>query len=308
MHYFTEHIGDTVKFTAHLTFLERGVFALMKSYACLTEAPFPADEEVLCRKLMARTTPEKKIVGDLLKEFWKLSEKGWEHPEPIQQIIDEYHASQEQKSAAGQASAKKRKERKGNGAATGVEPPLDGKATDGQREGNAAGNHFPLPNNHSPSPSVPAPLENGADTQPSFTLPDGIEFPAGFPDSPEKAVKWTRGLALPSQPPEAYVHELWFQAVGRDFRDGADVRIQRFAHWVHGRWMKEGTSWQVKRAEGGEKKEGGAVSPSVIKPDEAPKGWKAASIEVLGFEPESWDALPAPSKADVRTWLAQPVS
>jgi hypothetical protein len=38
---------------------------------------------------------------------------------------------------------------------------------------------------------------------------------------------------------------------------------------------------------------------------EAPPGWKAAAVEVLGFEPESWEAVPAASKGDVREWLAK---
>jgi hypothetical protein len=148
----------------------------------------------------------------------------------------------------------------------------------------------------------------------ALELPPGVEFPPGFPETERQALAWVAGLARPSDLPAVdpeFVLEIFHAMPGVGFKDGAERVITHWGKYVLSRWRKGRVDLLAKRSEDGRKKNGGAENGlglpkgAPVANLEAPAGWKAASIDVVGFEPESWEALPAASKADVRAWLAK---
>jgi hypothetical protein len=139
--------------------------------------------------------------------------------------------------------------------------------------------------------------------------PPGVDWPAGFPDTEEKAVSWVEGLAL-SMPagvppvPREFTLEIWRKMPGAGFKDGAGREIAHWGMYVRGRWCdgSERSDWLAKRKSGSEKKEGGAPRPSV-NPYEVPPcaEWKElarriarrAEVDESGIDELDWRDLSA---------------
>lgn len=139
----------------------------------------------------------------------------------------------------------------------------------------------------------------------SSGVPAPIEPPPGMPESEAKAIAWVEGSASTDPPPREYIVEVYGSLAAVNWRDGAGRQVTHWALYVLSRWRKEKQAWKA-RISAAEKKEGGAgmggYVPGAV--DVPPVGWEEACAEVLGYVPDEWGALPAPSKADVRAHLA----
>lgn len=74
MYYYTRHIGDYTRDTAHLTLLEHGVYARLLDVYYMREEGIPAANPY--RVIGARTDEERRAVDDVLTEFFTPSEDG----------------------------------------------------------------------------------------------------------------------------------------------------------------------------------------------------------------------------------------
>lgn len=79
MYHYQKNIGDYRSATMHLTLVEHGVYNQLLDWYYLDEAPLPADNRTLFRRLSARTEDEQKAVLDVLSEMFSLTESGWMH-------------------------------------------------------------------------------------------------------------------------------------------------------------------------------------------------------------------------------------
>lgn len=77
MNFYSHHLGDYSKATAHLSMLEDGAYRRMLDFYYSTEKPLPSDKSSLYRVLRARDKDEKSAVDSVLIEFFTLEEDGW---------------------------------------------------------------------------------------------------------------------------------------------------------------------------------------------------------------------------------------
>lgn len=88
MNYYSHHIGDYRRDTAHLSLLEHGVYRQLLDMYYLSETKIPDETDLVYRRLCARSEEEKRAVDTVLAEFFK-SEKGWVHTR-CEKEISEY--------------------------------------------------------------------------------------------------------------------------------------------------------------------------------------------------------------------------
>ena len=79
MNYYSHHIGDYRRDTAHLSLLEHGVYRQLLDMYYLSESCIPAETELVLRRLSARTEEEKSAVVQVLSEFFQSTPDGWKH-------------------------------------------------------------------------------------------------------------------------------------------------------------------------------------------------------------------------------------
>lgn len=77
MNYYSFHIGDYRRDTAHLSLLEHGVYRQLLDWFYLDEKPIPKETDVVFRRLCARTDDEKGAVIIVLQELFELTENGY---------------------------------------------------------------------------------------------------------------------------------------------------------------------------------------------------------------------------------------
>ena len=130
MHYYQFNIGDYRRDTAHLSYLEHGIYRSLIDTYMLEESPLPGDMKELERKHSIKTANEKKALRNVLNDFFKFENSMFLHSRCDEDII-----SYRDKSAKASKSAKKRWEKDANAVRT-------------HSEGNA--NHKPITNNHKP--------------------------------------------------------------------------------------------------------------------------------------------------------------
>lgn len=87
MNYYSHHIGDYRRDTAHLSLLEHGVYRQLLDMYYLSESKIPAETEAVYRRLCARTDDEKRSVDTVLSEFFRL-EGGWVHTRCDKEIAE----------------------------------------------------------------------------------------------------------------------------------------------------------------------------------------------------------------------------
>ncbi len=75
MNYYSHHLGDYAKDTAHLSMLEHGAYRLLLDRYYATEGGIPADQAH--RVARARTRDEKATVDAVLQEFFQLKDGVW---------------------------------------------------------------------------------------------------------------------------------------------------------------------------------------------------------------------------------------
>jgi len=135
MNYYSHHIGDYRRDTAHLSLLEHGVYRQLLDFYYLNESPITTDLTKLMRSLCVRTSEEEQALCNVLADFFVLTENGY-----IQGRCDTNIAAYHAKSEKASQSAKARW--------TGVAKQSDADAMRSHTEGNA--NHKPITNNHKP--------------------------------------------------------------------------------------------------------------------------------------------------------------
>lgn len=77
MNFYPFHLGDYVKDTLHLSLLEDAIYRRLLDCYYAHERPLPKDKEVCCRIVRARKKGEKKVVEQILSEFFFLSDDGY---------------------------------------------------------------------------------------------------------------------------------------------------------------------------------------------------------------------------------------
>ena len=87
MNYYSHHIGDYRRDTAHLSLLEHGVYRQLLDMYYLSETRIPEETEVVYRRLCAKTDDEKKSIDVVLSEFF-IYENGWVHKRCEREILE----------------------------------------------------------------------------------------------------------------------------------------------------------------------------------------------------------------------------
>lgn len=105
MFYFKFNIGDYASHTRHLTLVEDIAYRRLLEAYYLSERPLTDSIAAVARHIRMREY--EKEVGDVLNEFFTLSELGWSNVRADREIED-YHAKIKQASDAGKTSAKRR--------------------------------------------------------------------------------------------------------------------------------------------------------------------------------------------------------
>lgn len=101
MIYYSHHIGDYRRDTAHLSLLEHGVYRQLLDFYYLNEEPITLDHAKLMRSLCVRTAEEKEALANVLNDFFTKTENGYIQGK-CDSVITKYHG----KSAKAAESAK----------------------------------------------------------------------------------------------------------------------------------------------------------------------------------------------------------
>lgn len=75
MHHYPFHPGDYLLATCHLDPMHDLAYRRLLDYYYSEEKPIPDDNQRVSKRIRLETS----VVEDVLKEFFKLTEKGWEH-------------------------------------------------------------------------------------------------------------------------------------------------------------------------------------------------------------------------------------
>ena len=137
VHYYQHHIGDFIKATARLSDSQTMAYLRLLWMYYDSEKPLHLDSKILAFQIGASQDD----VDLLLSSFFVLSVDGWRQTRCDKEIA-EYRTFLDKKSAAGRASAERRK----NSSATPVEQVFNECSTDVQ----LTTNHKPITNNHKP--------------------------------------------------------------------------------------------------------------------------------------------------------------
>lgn len=152
MHYYSHHVGDYHRDTAHLSILEHGVYRLLMDSYYSTERPLPSDHAVLCRIVRAVSKAEREAVMMVTALFF-VNNDGFLKHNRIERELEAYQAQRKQCSEAGKASAAKRNsttkgQRPFNARSTPVDSPLERNLNGEVNESST--NHEPVTSNHKP--------------------------------------------------------------------------------------------------------------------------------------------------------------
>lgn len=179
MHFYQKNIPDFNNATRHLTRVERSLFSDAIELYYDTEKPLIADIKKLERLLIANSEEEKEALGNILNEFFVLTDEGFFNKRCNEEIL-KYQSLVGNKSKAGKASAEQRAKQK----ATGVEQVLNTPSTTNTQYP-IPNNPLPITKNQLPTTKKPLVLANIAGTN-SFSPPFGNEVAKNDPDENEK--------------------------------------------------------------------------------------------------------------------------
>ncbi len=189
--YVSDYLGDT----AHLTTLEHGTYLLLLMHAWKKDGELPTGDDRLRR--IARLSPDEwSDVRDSVLEFFYQDGDTLRNSR-LDVELERAHARVEAASRAGKASAKARRNK-----ATGVEPALNGRSTEGATDRQRKSNQ-PQPQPHLQAPSQSNPKAGGGGKR--------------RPDSPPPfdAVLYAYTDALPNNPPAKSITPLRRKAIER---------------------------------------------------------------------------------------------
>lgn len=145
MHFYQKNIPDFNNATRHLTRVERSLFSDAIEMYYDTEKPLIADIKKLERLLIANSDEEKEALGNILNEFFVLTDEGFFNKRCNEEIL-KYQLLVGSKSKAGKASAEQRAKQK----AAGVEQVLNTAPT--------TNTQYPIPNTQLPIPNTNDPI------------------------------------------------------------------------------------------------------------------------------------------------------
>lgn len=103
MNYYSHHIGDYRRDTAHLSLLEHGIYRQLLDQYYLDERPICAVDAKLMRSLCARSADEMHAVKSVLADFFILTDAGYVHKR-CDIEIEAFHGKS--KSASGSAKVR----------------------------------------------------------------------------------------------------------------------------------------------------------------------------------------------------------
>ena len=89
MHFYSHHIGDYKRETAHLSLVEHGVYRLLLDHYYATEKPLPNDLQLLYRIVGTQGRTERTAVARVVELFFVASSEGLEHPR-VKEDIEQF--------------------------------------------------------------------------------------------------------------------------------------------------------------------------------------------------------------------------
>lgn len=141
MHYYDFNIADYRKDTGHLTPIEHYIYRTLIDWYYLDEKPIPKNNPGVLRRLCLGIEMEPNLLN-VLNDFFKLGEKGWQHAR-IDVAISDYHALLAKNQTNGRLGGRPRKTQSvisGLGLANPNVTQTKGKPV--------TNNHKPVTNNH----------------------------------------------------------------------------------------------------------------------------------------------------------------
>jgi uncharacterized protein YdaU (DUF1376 family) len=109
MNYYSFHIGDYAKDTAHLSMLEDAAYRRLIDLYYTTESELPLDSHKLYRLVRAQSKAERLAVDIVVDEFFTRTETGWAHSRCDEEIAKAKESSDE--SEAKKANERERQRR-----------------------------------------------------------------------------------------------------------------------------------------------------------------------------------------------------
>jgi len=177
MNYYSHHIGDYIKDTAHLSFVEDSAYRKLLDKYYADEKPIPNDLPALLRLVRARSKEEKEAVSIVLEEFFTSTDAGWAHKRCDAEI-----AIFQEKSAKAASAAHKRWGHSGN---------ADDMRTHSERTAKAMPPQYPISNTQSPISNNHDPVLN---TIPHQQAGAPATFELVIPDQSPAKVKTAKPL------------------------------------------------------------------------------------------------------------------
>ena len=223
MNYYQHHIGDHLVATAHLSFIEEGVYRRLLDRYYSTELPLSRDEAKLFRLMRAHSDDDKLALRTILEEFFIQTDAGWTH-----QRADSDIAAFKSKSIKSSEAAQKR------WANAGKKPGKDATNTTNAPKRETAASNRARPASTEPSPDASANAAHNSSTSDASANPthasnaSAAPAPAAAPAAAVSKSKSSNGQRLPAdwQPSS---HDVLFceqnrpdlvpEAVAHHFRD-----------------------------------------------------------------------------------------
>jgi len=146
VNYYSFHIGDYRRDTAHLTPIEHYIYRTLIDWYFLNETPIPKDTQVVMRRLSLGSDMAPNL-ENVLNDFFVLDENGWNHGR-IDNEIREYRNKAEVNRVNGKLGGRPKKPKK-------TQTVNERLANDNPTENESKPNQEPLTNNQQPIKDIP---------------------------------------------------------------------------------------------------------------------------------------------------------
>lgn len=147
MHYYAHNMKSFNSATRHLSRLARHFYRDMIELYYEDEGPLPKDLDLVCRRIRAKTKSEITLVEQVLKEFFVLTEEGWENADCEERLRD-FLEVKKSRSKAGKVSQQVQAEKR-KGIKVVTEDVDEHVLNKSGTELELTNNHKPIPNNNS---------------------------------------------------------------------------------------------------------------------------------------------------------------
>jgi len=300
MHHYPFHPGDYLLDTAHLEPLHDLCYRRALDLYYVSEAPLPDEKQLLSKRLRVA----EQVLAEVLKEFFTLTEKGWEQAK-CERVLAKYQATSKARQIAGSQGGRGKIK----------DPQSKQKQLLGNSLANAA-NHKPITNNQKPISLASDEAENDLALN-----PDG--------DGDSKKKKGALALEIYAAYPRKVARDAALKAIQKRLDQGMDALellaatrnyAAATARWEVGdrqfipypaSWFNDGgfaddpREWNRGAVEAVKKS---SAPPLTVIP-EAPAGYEAAMAWLWGDEWQAtmpaWANMLASDQRQVREWLAK---